>query len=154
MSDKKNVHHPGRLVALSSIGEGGEPIAAEVFPIGMTQIQEFSAQLNAIAAAVLPAIQSKVDDKAQQDAMMLQALGPAIISHGLSLVAACTKLSCDTYTMKQKKRGEGPPELPHWDVATVVDAWVDENFGTEEKLNPWRVVFKSVGSKIKQSATD
>ena len=81
-----------------------------VFPMGVRHLRKFSGQLASIARVLVSA------HGTQQD-LTFEVI-PVVISNALELVEECVVLEKGAIA-----------DLPHWDLAGIVETWVIENFG-------------------------
>ena len=137
---------PGRIVALKS----EEGLTATVYPIGFRHLQRFTKVVLEVAdniALSLQKLETKEESLSdeQRNAVMLQQLAPMLLREGLSLVGDCVVIEGDRWKIDH----DDPSKcLPHWDIAVLVGAWIEENFGDESLLDPWKATFEDVKGKL------
>ena len=122
-----------------------------VFPMGLAHIQKFSSAIGRatsrfIGIGGLPSLGE--DGRLQFDATKMSvaiALVVEIITQDLmELVLACVHPPED-----------GPPvsSLAHWHLPPIIEAWILENFGSEDQLHPWiqvmeRTILRVTGKRV------
>lgn len=123
MSDtpEKVLYSPGRRVEVKSLG-----LAATVYPIGIKHFQRYSDKL---AGAIEHIVTMRITKGGPVDARLQYALKmiPYVVMNLLDLVRECTVFA----------DGVDVERLPHWAWPPIVEAWIAENFDSEEKLRPW-----------------
>lgn len=132
--ERKSPLFPGTKVRLSLC-------EATVYPISFPMMKRFG-------QGILLALRSIGNMKLSQGAAPAQVqeaiskfLGPVILEHLLDLVAACTKFEDKEMSID---------DLPHWDVAPLVEAFVNESFMGEEKIRPWIQAIKNIVKKSEE----
>lgn len=131
---------PGRVVQLE------KGLAATVFPPGLLHIRKFSRDVVGLGMALADSV-GKLKDKAGQSQALVQQLLPFLLTNALDLVAECVRVDGPggkTYKIA---------ELPHWLLPPILEAWVEESFGDEAKVRPWKAaiektVERATGSKL------
>lgn len=120
-------------------------VTCTVYPVGMPQLPEFAEHLSAIMNVVTTSGKPIVGDQAAEKARRSQIVGrllPYVLTNGLKLASKCVvfeKLGDDEVTMEQ---------LPHWDVALIAKAWIEESIGEDAKnLEPWVALMEMVKTK-------
>lgn len=114
--------YPGTNVPL----EDGS--SATVFPMGFLHISKFSKELT-FALTTLSRVAIPVDATAEQKTAAIAAqMVPYIANNLLDLVSDCTKFS---------NPERGFENLAHWEVPEIIEAWIEESFGSEKKWKPW-----------------
>lgn len=137
---------PGREVVLQC------GATAIVYPLGFRQIRKFS---NEVVGMLMQIMDTKIPPniaadpvlaKQFQDKMFAKIL-PYALTNLLDLVSDCVKFEPADCTID---------DVPHWDVALIIEAWVIESFGEEQKRLPWIAAVENVfaqvtGKKVKIS---
>ena len=109
-------------------------------PIGLVHLQEFTQDIMGMAEKLnqieLPAAPDKMPEdeetrakveqalEATRNGLILRALAPVLLTRGLDLVAACTTIESNEWSLRPE---EGKQPIPHWDIAPIVEAFVLEN---------------------------
>lgn len=148
---------PGRRVPITDDPNGP---AVTVYPVAFRQLRVFTEAVHRILFEVISALppgffeatpgattpgverpgvgapesaRNLVLDRAVY-ASLAQGLSRAILGELLDMAAACVKPSLDG--------------VPHWRVADVMVAWIDESFGEERKLRPWVAAMETLLEKV------
>jgi len=124
---------PGKQLTLES------GVVLTVYPVGYKHLKKFTSQIAKLAqiAATLPMKKgSSIGDMAKTISV---AMIPELLKEGLDLVAECIRIDSP---------GIALDNLPHWEVARVVEAWIEESFGEERKWRPWVEAFKKAVALI------
>ncbi len=134
---------PGRTIELE---EGGVAVVVHVYPPGLVHLEQFSTRVASILGVLANTDLRGLQGGASKVVVgnLLERLGPLILSDLTGLVRECCVVEV-----------EGHPEatlddLPHWHLAAVVEAWVEESFLEERKWRPWlealeRLISKATG---------
>ena len=72
--------------------------------------------------------------------LLIKHLAPLLINDLFGLLNECTDADLN--------------DLPHWVLPEVAGAWIDENFGSEEKLRPWFEVVSRIVEKLSNKKVD
>lgn len=129
--------YPGRRVKLQAV-------EASVYPIAMKNIKKFSQKIVTALMALAAMRGMQNANGAQIQDFIQKSLGPLFLNELLDLVQECSVLH-DTELKLE--------DLPHWDVAPLVKAFIEENFVGEEKLNPWKETIQTLveqGSRLQE----
>jgi hypothetical protein len=135
---------PGRVVWL---GKGEKRRRIMVYPIGLHQIKEFTAAINDLAdtlttAAVMPkgALANLTTDEVFK--VIAKAVLPLLIPKMGGKLADLVDSCC------KPKMSEFKPTFPHYFIAPVLEAWLEENFLGEDKLHPWVAAVETLAEKM------
>lgn len=148
---------PGREVPLKD----GETVlgTATVYPLGFTHFDRFSRDIVSVGLVLLDSLRLKVggDGKVTMDEgeiepdKMIQAAAPLLMRNAFSLVRDCVTVKVEGDDEKEYRLDE--IEIPHWCVPDIVDAWVEESFGTEGKWMPWKKLMTSLMSRFQKNGS-
>lgn len=129
---------PGRELEIEGLSD---PLT--IYPLGISHISKF----NAAIEGLLPRIASQVDLSSIGSAMkdLLPMITPILLGEALDLVDECV------VGLELKD-----PLIPHWILPQVVEAWIEESFIGEGKIEPWiqaieRTIEKMTGEKLEIS---
>lgn len=119
---------PGKLVEVET-GKG--KLSWQVHPVSLRHMRKFSLAVGRAVAAIGTLEVSKggkLEDRARS---VIPVVVPIVLEDLLDLVVECCV----------QPEGQMPRmdirDLPHWLVVPVVEVWIDESFGSEDKLRPW-----------------
>lgn len=112
-------------------------VTATVYPMGFVHMREFASDLvaafNAVARVAAPD-KPRNDTKEERQRVerefgerLIKSMAPMVTTQLLDVVARCVTFEAGV-TMDQ---------VPHYDVPVIVEAWIMESFGTEDKWRPW-----------------
>ncbi|PHR91968.1 MAG: hypothetical protein COA69_09390 [Robiginitomaculum sp.] len=134
MPEDMKVLFPGTVLTLAKIGD------VTVFPLGITHISRF----NSAIEGLLPRIAVQVDLSSLGTAMkdLLPMIMPILLGECLDLLDECV--------VGVNLRD---PHIPHWILPQVAEAWMEESFIGEGKMDPWiqaveGTIEKMTGQKI------
>jgi len=143
---------PGRVVEFE---EGAVEFKVRVYPPGFQHFELFSTRIAAAVGLIANMdLRGATTGSGAQDfaKRVIQQVGPIVLSDLLGLVRECCVVEID-----------GHPEatlddLPHWHLASVVEAWIEESFLEERKWRPWlgaleRLISKATGQPFSISET-
>lgn len=71
---------------------------------------------------------------------LIRHLTPLLLNDLFALLNHCTDVELD--------------DVPHWVLPEVAGAWIEENFGTEQKLRPWFEVVSRILAKLGNEKID
>ncbi len=127
---------PGRTIKI-----GPEPAAVEITvnPMLVRHIREFA---EPIERAIDKLIESGVDfgSLGKSWPQLVRHLTPLLINDLFGLLNQCVDLDLD--------------DVPHWVLPDVAGAWLEENFGSEDKLRPWFEVVSKLLEKLGNEKID
>lgn len=129
---------PGRVVKVDS----DRGITAIVYPPGIMHVREFSRDLVSAMMTTVQMIASPRNADRQKLTAIITQMVPFITSNMIDLVCACVRVECPQVP------GITVKDLPHWLVASIIEAWVVESFGSEEKLRPWKAAIERTVSQV------
>ena len=133
---------PGKRI---SVETAKGPISWIVFPLAFEHMEKFSKGVGR-AIATLGTVQLiKGASFEQQMQRMLPAIIPVILEDLLDMVEECCVP--DVHNIKVK-------QLPHYLAITIVEAWFDESFGSEEKIRPFVKTVEKIYKKISGKSVD
>jgi hypothetical protein len=130
---------PGRVVVL----DDKKKLTAIVFPPALNHVRAFSRDVVGAAMALMKAVADtkKNDDATQRMVQVLTTMVPYILTNAMDLVSKCTRIECPG------SEGLTLEKLPHWYAPPVVEAWIEEAFGDETKVRPWKAAIETLMSK-------
>jgi len=129
---------PGKEIVLN------DQVVAIVFPLGFKHIRKFSRD---ISGALLTLMNSQIPENIRDDSkaqkrltdQMFQTLIPYAIDNLLDLISECIKFKPEEVKID---------DLPHWDVAKLIEAWIIESFGEEKKYLPWIAAVENIFAQV------
>lgn len=136
---------PGRTVPLEVEIDGkAVTLHAVVYPLGFKHLRRFSKD---VTGAIMAMVGTRVPDNLKNDPVaaaafsnrIMMQLIPYAIDNLLDLVKECVTF---------ETKGFEIDELPHWHVATLVEAWIIESFGEEKKWRPWIAAVENVYAQV------
>jgi hypothetical protein len=143
---KRSARYPGTEVQLT-FAKGETPLTVKVYPIGIRQLRKFTFQITTAMQTFASSgieITQDADGKINMAPGAWKQLAPMavdiIIRDLLDLVEECVRFPED-------EEG-GFDSLFHWHVPLIVEAWIKENFDSEEKLNPWIEAVQTILSRL------
>lgn len=136
---------PGREVELEvELPTGRSIVVATVYPLGFRHLRRFSKDvtgaINAVVGMRVPEnLRSDPAAAAAFTNRVLMQLVPYAIDNLLDLVKECVVFKDGVAEVD---------DLPHWHVATLVEAWIIESFGEEKKWRPWIAAVENVYAQV------
>lgn len=118
---------PGRVVVLDEANN----IKATVFPLGVVHIRKFQRQLTTVMTTLQSMKLPNIEDKKAVEAFVMAELIPIVLNDAFDMLADCIRIT----------RGDAVipfEQMPHWHLAPVATTWLEESFGSEEKVRPWK----------------
>lgn len=150
---------PGREVPLKH----GETViaTATVYPLGFTHFDRFSRDIVSVGLVLLDALRIKVsgDGKVTMEQgeidpeKLIQAAAPLLMRNAFAMVRDCVTVKLEGEGDDAKEYRLDEVEIPHWCVPDIVDAWVEESFGTEGKWMPWKKLMTSLMSRFQKNGS-
>ena len=116
-SDALAALFPGREVDI-----GGIPV--KVMPLGVRHIRKFSDAVGRIMPTIVGVIGNEKLGKEEWTNKVVTTLMPFAMSDLLGLIDDCVDVDLNS--------------VPQWELPKIAEAWIEESFGSEEKLRPWR----------------
>jgi hypothetical protein len=128
-------------------------IELEVYPMGLRHIPTFMSRIGSLMMSV------NIDPKAlggDQKAILrsfTMAL-PMITSSCIDIFYSCCKATkFDLETNEPSDATAIVPDLPHYEMVECLQYWIEESFGSVEKLKPWirmieTLIEKATGQKM------
>lgn len=147
--DELKVLFPGRKMPLGDTG-----LVVTVVPLGFRHLRRFTRTISG-AVMHMMSLKIKVDEKADEKqiaeakkAAIMAQLIPYILENAFELFAECVVMP----------NGVALDDVPHWEIAPLLEAWITESFGEERKWLPWkeaveRIVTQVTGKKFSFSET-
>ena len=131
-TDDVKVIFPGTDVVL-------ETCIVRVFPAGLKHLRKFSGELGGVLHLL---VQSGDLREGQSASQFFAQLVPIALDHLYELIEDCTEV-------KPLVTGESIAleDIPHWEVPTLVMAWLEESFGEEKKWKPWVSMIETLVKK-------
>lgn len=126
--EQKTPLFPGTTVRLSLC-------EATVYPVSFKMMKRFGQGIMLALRSIGNMKLSQGASPAQIQDAISKFLGPVILEHLLDLVAACTTFQDKEVVVD---------DLPHWDVAPLIEAFVNESFMGEHKIRPWIQAIKNL----------
>lgn len=128
--DTLELLYPGKVVELET---ARGKIAVKVYPLGFKHLRKFSKNITGALLALLGGDVGKgVSDPVARAALGQRLMGqviPYVIDNLLDLLEECVVF--------QDGLDITMDELPHWEVAKLIEVWLTESFGEEKKWRPW-----------------
>lgn len=134
---------PGTKITL----DGGAVLI--VYPIGWKQMRAFGSTITNALGSVADVVSldpSKLQDSAYVKKLsgdILSKIGPYVALNMMELVADCC-----VFEDKDIRKTISVEEIPHWEVAKVIDAFVEESFVGEGKLQAWTQAIDNIMKKV------
>lgn len=129
-------------------------LAVMVYPLGARHLRRFSTQIVGILSTMS---QVRVPKSATEEALYQTMLGqaiPTLMSEGFDLlqdtcvVGEMVGTGPETYEFVESERENALEEIPHWELPTILEAWVELSFGTSRKRKPWVKMLDNLGRRI------
>jgi hypothetical protein len=111
---------------------------ATVYPFGLRHAQRFSREVASLLEVVLEATPAGRTD-AETALAVLRSAAPILVGNCLDLIADCVVIEPKTVIVH---------ELPHFVQAQLFGAWLEESFGNEDKIRPWREAVRGVLQRL------
>mgnify|MGYP001557853467 CR=1 FL=1 len=133
---------PGIKIQLS------DRLSVEVFPIGTKHLEKFSEQVGVIIGIIASEnLEKTIDPLTQKETLDVAAIvkraAPQIIkycsTHALDLLQECCFFEPVQFPIR---------ELPHYKLPPILAAFIDQSFGSGDKLRPWVEVVELALSRI------
>lgn len=110
------------------VGDEDVEVKATVFPVGVQHVQQFSEKVvGALGVLNKTAVSINAGDEAVA-ASVVQSLLPYALENLMDVIDRCVRFNVP---------GMSISDLPHYVFPTIIEAWIVESFGTEEKWRPW-----------------
>lgn len=131
---------PGRRVELI---EGGRVVGrVKVYPVALRDMKKFAKDIgNALLSVANLRIQPDSSGRLpwEQVKLIIPLFADIVIADMLDLVIGCTKPSC--------------AGIAHWHLPAIAQAWIAENFGSENRIRPWvqaieTLIFNTTGQSV------
>lgn len=124
---------PGRAVKI------GDTVTITVHPMLVRHMRKFA---EPIERAIDNLVTSGVNFEALGESwpQLIRHLTPLLLNDLFGLLNQCTDAELD--------------DVPHWVLPEVAGAWIEENFGTEQKLRPWFEVVSRILAKLGNEKID
>ena len=119
--DPVNVLYPAKRVKLTFV-------EVDVYPVRFKHIRKFSTQIVAALGAIGGTTAKKGASAAEIAQIIKQTLSPLLLTSLMDLLEEC----CNFLDQQTKI-----DDLAHWDIAPVVEAFIEQNFLGEDKIRPW-----------------
>ena len=118
-----------------------------VFPLGLKHMKKWTRAIVQTLDFMINQIQltkKDLQDKEKLGGALVGQLAPYIMINLLDLMQDCVTVEGDRFALE---------DLPHYDVAAVIDTWIEESFGDEKKWRPWlqmteKLITKATGKQI------
>jgi hypothetical protein len=140
MSKKKDKELDGLLPEPKRVSILNGRADALVFPLGVIHLRKFNERIS--KALLFISRNVKWREGASSDEIgqaILTEVAPLLMTDLLDLLVECVRFSPNTVKID---------DLPHWDFPKIVEEWVMESFGTEEKRDPWRRAIESTVARF------
>lgn len=147
MSDKQAIRalFPGKTVALD------ERVHATVYPLGVTQIRQFTDQLvGSFAALARTGIATSGATESEIGARFMGSLIPHVVRSMTEILDKCVEIE-----VFQSGEDSKPADvevhvsdLPHHYLPPIAEHWVRESFGDEGKREPWLQAARGIWGTI------
>ncbi len=136
--------NPGRVVVFKSLSEEDRAklgFTVKVFRIGLKHFERHGRVL-AGAVQMLATTSVNMKDSKSPGLQYLSFMIPYTMCNLLPLLAETVRI--------EPKEAMTWDEVPHFLIPDILEAWIDENFGTKEKWVPW----VAVAEKMLNGLTD
>ena len=120
---------PGRIVEISGV-------EIKVEPLGFRHIRKFSDGISKIMPTLVSVISDVKADERGWISKLSATLAPFLMTDLLDLVDDCVDVDLK--------------EVPHHLLPRIIEAWIEESFGDEGKVKPWKTLFTTI---LKRFAT-
>lgn len=113
---------------------------ALVFPLGVVHLRKFNERIS--KALLFIARNIRVPEKASTEQIgiaVLSEIVPLLMTDLLDLLMECVRFSPNGVKMD---------DLAHWDLPPIIEMWIEESFGTEEKRDPWKRAIESTVARM------
>lgn len=133
-------YYPGRQVPLlpDSVPPE-EQIYIKVYPVGFTSIGEYTERIEKVVAKIgTTGLKMGSDGKLAQEsvAQLTGVIAKLVAEDLLDLVGKCCQPPLSEL-----------PELPHFIIPAIVEAWVAENF-LGDRLHPWKRAMQDLLGRV------
>lgn len=147
---------PGRTVELKD--EDGTLLGtAKVYPAALRHMERFSNEVVSVAMVAFDALKVKIaggkieiNQKAIEPDRVIQSVMPMLLQNGFGLIKDCVRLrlegESEEYTLDEV-------DLPQWLVPEIVQAWIEESFGSEKKRAPWATFLNGILRRFEKTTT-
>lgn len=129
-----NIHFPGRTVEL-------EGFTCTVYPLGVKHLRKFQRQIGRIVSSVSAMKVPAGTDKDVLEKWVIAEVVPLIVADAFELLIDCIiiKKGDDTIPLE---------EAPHHWLPILGTHWVQDSFGSEEKIRPWKEALAKVSKAL------
>lgn len=132
-TDEVKILFPGDRVELET------GVTAIVYPMGFRHIQKFSRDIGGVLMTLTQVGVKKGASEKEVGQAILGHMIPYVMSNLLGLIEE---------TIKFEPEGIELEDIPHWELAPIVEQWVLTNFGEEKKWRPWVAAIENVVNRF------
>lgn len=122
---------PGRTIFI----EGHE---ITVYPAGVRHAGRLFTKVIGVLEQASTMKREASETEAEHAQRILQGIVPFALKHALDIVGECTVLP----------KGADFDHLPHYFLAPIVKAWIEESFGEEKKWRPWLALVEEAATRL------
>jgi len=138
VKDLEIIFPQGRVIELM------DDVTVRVMPMGFIHIRRFSDDLARVAAAIMDAVEiDPTKSETEIGAYIAAQAIPLLMGNCVEMISACLVF---------EKGGElahaDLNRLPHYYAPPIIEAWLDESFGSEEKRSPWVRAINQVIARV------
>lgn len=108
----------------------GGKAEALVFPLGVRHLRKFNERISALIMHIARDVRfPKGSSNEVIGQLIVGEIAPMMTTDLFDLLTDCIRFNPNTLKLD---------DLPHWDLPPIVEAWIEESFGSEEKRDPWK----------------
>ena len=118
---------PGRVVNVNGVD-------IMVVPMGVRHLRRFSDAVAKIMPTLITVVGDQNDSQEAWVRKLVSTILPFALSDLLVLIDDCVDVDLE--------------DLPQWVLPKIAEVWVEESFGSEEKIRPWKDLMVSMKAKF------
>ncbi len=108
----------------------GTDVTIIVEPLGVRHVKQFSAAISKVMPTIVGILGDEASDEKQWVSKITTTLLPFMFGDLIDMLNDCCDVDITT--------------LPHEALAPVAESWIEQSFGDEGKLKPWKDLFLKV----------
>jgi len=125
MAEDYKVLYPGAVVpVVLQEAAGPRTIEVSVRPLGFKQMGRFGDAINKIAPRIHKSGLDLGDLQTKGIPILMATIVPLVLEDLLPLIAECCS-------------GLDLTTCPHWLLPPIIEAWLNESFGSADRIRPW-----------------